>query len=104
MIENITNNYDSACNFCIQLLEELSKTYGVSYGELNVWLFVIIQPALILLFLTTTIVLTVRLYRRNREFQYGNIIVAIASSILVIAYAVVLITFCIILIPIYAMI
>lgn len=104
MIENITNNYDSACNFCIQLLEELSKTYGISYGELNIWLFVIIQPALILLFLTTTIILTVRLYRRNREFQYGNLVTAIASSVIVIIYVIILIIFFITLIPIYAMI
>lgn len=104
MIENITNSYDTACNFCILLLEELARSYGISYGELNIWLFVIIQPAFILLFLTTTIILTVKLYRRNKEFQYGNLITAIASSVVVIMYAIILIIFFITLVPIYAMI
>lgn len=64
-IANVTNDFDSLCNICIEVLEGLSKDLGMSYGELNVWLFVIIQPATILLFMTTTVVLSIMLYRKN---------------------------------------
>ena len=38
------------CNWCIQLLRDLSAATGFSYEEINVWLFIIIQPGLILFF------------------------------------------------------
>jgi len=40
----------SVCNWCIQLLRDLSAMTGFSYEEINVWLFIIIQPGLILFF------------------------------------------------------
>ena len=40
----------SVCNWCIQLLRDLSAMSGLSYEEINVWLFIIIQPGLILFF------------------------------------------------------
>ncbi len=40
----------SVCNWCIQLLRDLSAMTGLSYEEINVWLFIIIQPGLILFF------------------------------------------------------
>lgn len=95
-IINITNNFDSVCNYCIDLLEEVSSTVGMSYGELNVWLFVIIQPALIILFITTTVTLAILLYRKIR-----STIALVAVILLVLAYAVVLVMSFIILAPIY---
>ena len=38
------------CNLCIQFLRDIASVTGLSYEEINVWLFIIIQPSLILLF------------------------------------------------------
>ena len=38
------------CNWCIQFLRDVSISTGFSYEEINVWLFIIIQPSLIVLF------------------------------------------------------
>lgn len=35
-IANVTNDFDSLCNICIEVLEGLSQDLGMSYGELNV--------------------------------------------------------------------
>ena len=87
-IANVTNDFDSLCNICIEVLEGLSQDLGMSYGELNVWLFVIIQPALILIFFTTTVILTIRLYRKNKDFKRGNLITASISTIVIIAFVI----------------
>lgn len=87
-ITNVTNSFDELCNNCISLLEVLSKELGMSYGELNVWLFVIIQPALILIFFTTTVILTIRLYRKNKDFKRGDLITASISTVIIIAFVI----------------
>lgn len=38
-------------NICVEIISILSAKIGISYEALNVWLFVIIQPLLILTFL-----------------------------------------------------
>ena len=38
------------CNWCIQFLRDMAILTGFSYEEINVWLFIIIQPGLIILF------------------------------------------------------
>jgi len=38
------------CNWCIQFLRDFASITGLSYEEINVWLFIIIQPGLIILF------------------------------------------------------
>ena len=38
------------CNWCIQFLSDMAISTGFSYEEINVWLFIIIQPGLIILF------------------------------------------------------
>ena len=35
---------------CIQFLRDIASVTGLSYEEINVWLFIILQPSLILLF------------------------------------------------------
>ncbi|WP_285828659.1 MULTISPECIES: hypothetical protein [Pseudomonadati] len=90
-IANVTNDFDSLCNICIEVLEGLSKDLGMSYGELNVWLFVIIQPATILLFMTTTVVLSIMLYRKNCQNKTTKFIAATVSLLSVICYVVALV-------------
>ena len=36
------------CNWCIKLLRDLSAYSGWSYEEINVWLFIIIEPTIII--------------------------------------------------------
>lgn len=36
------------CNWCIKLLRDLSAYSGLSYEEINVWLFIIIEPTIII--------------------------------------------------------
>jgi hypothetical protein len=38
------------CNWCIRFLYKVSDYLGMSYEEINVWLFIIIQPGLIIYF------------------------------------------------------
>lgn len=90
-IGNVTNSFDQLCNFCIEFLEGLSKELGVSYGELNVWLFVIIQPAAILIFMTATVVLSIMLYKKNCPNKTTKFIAATVSLLSVICYVVALV-------------
>ena len=43
------------CNWCIRFLYKASDYLGMSYEEINVWLFIIIQPGLIIFFLLNSI-------------------------------------------------
>jgi len=47
MVE-VHNLGDFICNICILVMEQMSKDLGISYGLLNVLLFIILQPACIL--------------------------------------------------------
>ena len=56
-------NYDEIFAWCVQLLLDWANILGMTYNEINVWLFVIIHP-IILVFL----VMMVWYYRsRYRE-------------------------------------
>jgi len=39
------------CNLCIEFLRDIASYTNLSYEEINVWLFIIIQPSLIIIFL-----------------------------------------------------
>ena len=40
----------SVCNWCIDFLRKVAEITGFSYEEINVWLFIIIQPGLIVFY------------------------------------------------------
>ncbi|MDA7495981.1 hypothetical protein N8469_00545 [bacterium] len=43
---------DNVFDFCVIILVRMAEMLGISYEEINIWLFVVIQPAItILLFL-----------------------------------------------------
>ena len=46
---------DDICKYCIDILMWWTKNSSFSYGEINVWLFIIIQPLLISIFIATTV-------------------------------------------------
>jgi len=46
---------NALCNFFIRILNWWAHRSGFGYGEINVLLFLILQPLLILLFMITTV-------------------------------------------------
>ncbi|MDE5811238.1 MAG: hypothetical protein K2H61_02895 [Muribaculaceae bacterium] len=56
-IANPSGFFDHLCNFCIDLLTHLSHITGLSYGLINILLFIIIGPLCTLLLATSTIIL-----------------------------------------------
>ena len=51
---------DITYDFCVLLLIEIAKMIGISYEEINVWLFVILLP----LVLAVSIFLNIYLFRK----------------------------------------
>lgn len=56
LISNPENAMDLFCNLCIRFLSSASRYLGISYGELNVFLFVILLPALVLYYFVLSLV------------------------------------------------
>jgi len=58
---------DETFNFCVRLLYEIGGILGISYEEINVWLFVIIWPIASLLLFAEVIRLRLKLSFLNSE-------------------------------------
>jgi len=43
---------DVTFNYCVRLLYQIADMMGITYEEINVWLFVILMPAILLLSLS----------------------------------------------------
>jgi hypothetical protein len=54
--------FDSIFNVCVRFLSNLAKLLGVTYNEVNVWIFCIIWPIF-------TIFLIVRLIQLKRKIR-----------------------------------
>ena len=56
------------CNWCIRFLYKASDYLGMSYEEINVWLFIIIQPGLIIYFFLSS-----SMWKKNiRNWRLNN--------------------------------
>ena len=57
---------DVTFDWCVRLLYDIAGVMGITYEEINVWLFIIIIPTVLLLSLTLNIwlVLKLDLFRR----------------------------------------
>ena len=55
---------DLVFRFCVIFLVEVSKLLGVSYEELNIWLFVIILPLILIISFTLNIYFWIRLMNK----------------------------------------
>ena len=82
----VKNDLDIICNFCIAVMSTLAKNLGMTYGAANVWLFVILMPLIIVLFLGAA------LFKRKNVFAkvcfyMGIVIVAIIILVLMQAFA-----------------
>ena len=86
LIEEVADHYQRALNtmggsgidwidtvfrICVVLLVDLADFLGVSYEEINIWIFVIIWPALTILGLIWIIVLKLRV--RKLKLKLGKI-------------------------------
>ena len=60
---------DLVFNYCVRLLYELAGAIGITYEEINVYLFVIVGPIL----LVASIGLNVFLIMRGRKQVYSTI-------------------------------
>ncbi len=51
---------DKTFDWCVLLLIEIASLMGITYAEINVWLFVIILPLLLMASLTFNVLLFLR--------------------------------------------
>ena len=65
---------DVTFNWCVWLLYDAAGLLGITYEEINIWLFVIIGPALFLTSVLLNFYLLVRLrrFRLTKPEAFGN--------------------------------
>ena len=70
------------CNLCIEIMEIWANELGISYGLLNVLLFIVLQPLLILIFWGTTIYCSISKNEKiKRIIRISSIVTMIIISI-----------------------
>ena len=65
---------DVTFNHCVRLLYEASVLLGITYEEINVWLFVFLMPAVILLSLFVNIIQFVTIRRMRDPKQSSSLV------------------------------
>lgn len=55
---------DLIFNFCVELLIEMGKVLGMTYNEINVWLFVVLYPSVFIVSVMLNIFLLGRLWSK----------------------------------------
>ena len=59
------NWIDQTFNFCVHLLYDLANILGITYEEINVWIFCVIWPVASLVLFAEVIRLRLKLASRN---------------------------------------
>ena len=57
---------DITFDYCVRLLYQVAGMMGITYEEINVWLFVIILPAILLFSFTLNLYFILRLNQKNK--------------------------------------
>jgi len=57
---------DITFDYCVTLLYQVAGMMGITYEEINVWLFVIILPAILLFSFTLNLYFILRLNQKNK--------------------------------------
>jgi len=65
---------DVTFNYCVRLLYEVAGLLGITYEEINVWLFVFLMPAVILLSLFVNIIQFVAIRRMRDPKQSSSLV------------------------------
>lgn len=63
------NWIDLTFDYCVKLLYEIANVIGITYEEINVWLFVIALPSLLVFSLTLNLWLLCCYQRKNVNEQ-----------------------------------
>ena len=58
---------DALFRYCVVLLVNMAKVIGISYEEINIWIFVIIQPVLIVFLFLWVLRLRTRIKRLKKS-------------------------------------
>ena len=58
---------DVTFNWCVRLLYEVAGWLGITYEEINVWLFVVVMPVVLMVSLTLNFVLIMPIVRNVRH-------------------------------------
>lgn len=82
----VKNDFDLFCNLCIAVMTVLANNWGVTYGTVNVVLFVILMPLIIVSFFVAA------LFKRENMFAkicfYLGVVITIAIILsLMVAFA-----------------
>ncbi len=72
---------DYLCNVCINIMEEMSRMSGISYGTINILLFVIFGPLSTLIFMINSFIQLIF----KDKFKVINIILWVIGILLVLA-------------------
>ena len=74
-------DWNLICDLCIEIMESASATFGVSYGFINVFLFIIMKP---LLFLAMFVAYILQRMKKNKmALAFCIIGISIVAFILV---------------------
>ena len=57
---------DITFDYCVTLLYQVAGMMGITYEEINVWLFVIILPTILLFSFTLNLYFILRLNQKNK--------------------------------------
>ena len=57
---------DITFDYCVRLLFQVAGMMGITYEEINVWLFVIILPTILLFSFTLNLYFILRLNQKNK--------------------------------------
>ena len=63
---------DIIFNYCVKLLYELAEVIGITYEEINVWLFVILLPLLLAMSLSLNVWLFCLCQRNSRAQKISS--------------------------------
>ena len=61
---------DITFDYCVRLLYQVAGMMGITYEEINVWLFVIILPTIILFSFTLNSYFILRLNQKNKVSDF----------------------------------
>ncbi len=76
---------DYLCNVCINIMEEMSHMSGISYGTINVLLFIILGPLATLIFMINSFIQIVFKNDRSKGMRILNITLWIIGLIIVLS-------------------
>ena len=61
---------DETFNFCVYLLYDLAKILGITYEEINVWIFCVIWPILSLVMFAEILRLRMKINTKSENRQF----------------------------------